>query len=158
GADIKWVRKNSIHMTLKFLGNVADDGINDVKAAMDEAVGQSKSFDMVLEGIGAFPKPSFPRVIWVGVEKGQTEAAEIAKILEDTLEVLGFAKEDRPFRTHITLGRVRSPKNKEALKDKVETIKIEKPLLQRVNSIILFKSDLTQQGPIYTKIHASPLP
>ncbi|MBI4336126.1 MAG: RNA 2',3'-cyclic phosphodiesterase [Candidatus Omnitrophica bacterium] len=157
-ADVKWVQPENIHLTLKFLGEVTDEYVGKVQEALDRIAAGFKPFEVSLLGIGAFPKLDYPRVIWVGLDKGKEEAEEIAKNIEEELEKLGFAKEDRPFAAHLTIGRVRSGKNKEALKDKIETVscKLLTVSPQLVSSIVLYQSTLTPHGPIYTALHAAP--
>jgi 2'-5' RNA ligase len=108
-----------------------------------------------LAGIGAFPSIKSPRVIWIGTDKGDEEVKTIAKALEDKLSALGIAQEDRAFSSHITLGRIRSSKNRNNLAQSLESLK-EKPLEGiielRVEKITLYKSTLTPRGPIYEVI------
>jgi 2'-5' RNA ligase len=96
-------------------------------------------------------------VIWAGTEKGKIESEGIAKTLEERLETAGFEREERPFKAHLTIGRVRSPKNKGPLKERLLAATIDKPLSQKVDSVILFKSELKPAGPVYTKVHESKL-
>jgi 2'-5' RNA ligase len=155
GADVKWVERENIHLTIRFLGEVREERIEEVSSALDEVARGSRPFEISIKDLGVFPKLEFPRVVWVGLEKGKDESREIAREVDERLERLGFQRESRPFSPHLTIGRVRSPKNKAALKEKLLSTKIEKVLSQKVNSIILFKSELTSQGPIYTKLHES---
>jgi len=157
GADVKWVQKDNIHITLKFLGDVQEERISFVKTALDDIAEKNRTFEIALGGIGAFPKPSFPKVIWVGMQKGSAESSGLAKMIEERLERIGFSKEERPFRSHVTIGRVRSPKHTEALQEKMLTARLKHALIQKVTTITLFKSQLTSQGPIYTVIHESNL-
>jgi 2'-5' RNA ligase len=159
-ADIKWVDPDNIHLTLKFLGEVTEEYIGKVKESLDKATAGSKPFELSLSGIGAFPNLNYARVIWVGVEKGKKETEEIAKKIEEALCGLGFPKEGRPFAAHLTIGRVRSGKNKEALRDKITDCPClagRQGLLiadcQKVSSITLYQSQLTPQGPFYTPLH-----
>lgn len=152
-ADVKWVEPENIHLTLKFLGGVTDEYIGKVKEALDKAAAGIKPFEISLSGIGAFPKLDFPRVIWVGIEKGGKETEEIAKRIEDELEKLGFPKEERPFSAHLTIGRVRSAKNKEALKIKIANYELRFTNYQTVSSIILYQSRLSPRGPTYIPLH-----
>ncbi|MFH1995425.1 MAG: RNA 2',3'-cyclic phosphodiesterase [Candidatus Omnitrophota bacterium] len=154
-ADVTWTKKDRIHLTLKFLGEIPEEKVAEISETLDEAVSSTASFEISLSEVGVFPKPSHPRVIWVGIENGRSESIELAGLINEKLATLGFEKEDRPFNAHLTLGRVKSLKNREALVRKMESANIGKPLSQPVNSIILFKSVLTPNGPIYTKLHES---
>lgn len=155
GADVKWVEKDNIHLTLKFLGEVSEEKCEEVKAALDSAAKETKPFEINLKDIGAFPKIEFPRVIWAGLDKGAAESTAVAKNIDEVLSRIGFQKETRSFAAHLTIGRVRSPKNKAALEEKVETANHETlpAISQTISSVILFQSTLTPKGPIYTKLH-----
>jgi len=156
GADVKWVEKENIHLTLKFLGEISDEKLQQVKAILDKIGKSFKPFEINLKDIGAFPEIEFPRIIWVGLDKGAKESTEIAKSIDKELSMAGFEREIRPFSAHITIGRVRSTKNKEALKEKLLSSPGSQLLAsdsQLVSSITLFRSALTPKGSIYTKLH-----
>ena len=109
-------------------------------------------FYIHLCSIGAFPKLSYPKVIWAGIDKGDSETKEIAKELEERIEKAGIPKEDRPFSSHITIGRLRSYLNREKLVQNLENVMREfqtENLEFNVTEITLFKSTLTPKGPIY---------
>ena len=155
GADVKWVENENIHLTMKFLGEVKEDKVEEIKMALDAIGRETKPFEIVLKGIGAFPNIDYPRVIWVGIDKGAAEATEVSRKVDDELLKIGFPKESRPFAAHLTLGRVRSSHNKAALKEKINSINEKLPDINRqsIGSVILFKSTLTPKGSIYTKLH-----
>lgn len=158
-ADVKWAASSHIHLTLKFLGEINDDDqATKIKASLDKIVKGRKPFIIHLAKIGAFPRISYPRVLWVGIDEGYEECKALAKSVEDTMERLGFKKEGRPFSPHLTLGRVRSLKNKSQL---ISAIEKEKDFTSQskvsVNKIILFQSTLTPKGPIYTPLKEFPL-
>lgn len=159
GADVKWVKPEMIHLTLKFLGEITDEKCGEVKLALDTVAGATKPFDIALKDVGAFPKLEHPRVLWVGLDKGAPETIRIANHIEDALSNAGFTKEDRPFSPHLTIGRVRSSLNYEKLKEKISSastqIRLSGISPHSVTSIILFQSTLTPQGPVYTKLHES---
>ena len=119
GADVKWVEKDSVHLTLKFLGEIDEKKCEKVKMALDETAKSTRPFEISFKDIGAFPKVEYPRVIWVGLDKGAKESAELAGRVDEALSKIGFQKETRPFAAHLTIGRVRSAKNREALKEKI---------------------------------------
>lgn len=163
GADVKWVEPHNIHLTLKFLGEIDERKCDEVKSILDSIASQTHPFEISIKDIGAFPKIEYPRVIWIGLDKGASEAAELAKETDERLSKIGFQKENRSFAAHLTIGRVRSPKNREALKEKVQSCqlslsaealaKAEAISPQLAKSVILFQSTLTPSGPIYTKLH-----
>lgn len=159
GADVKWVDEKNIHLTLKFLGEIDEEKCNKVKDILDKIAGSSKSFEINIKDIGAFPKIDYPRVIWVGLDKGAAESRSLAEKIDEALSGIGFEKETRPFTAHLTIGRVRSSKNKQALKEKMGSIGLQETRNKRqvVSSIILFQSKLTPKGSIYTKLHEARL-
>lgn len=168
GADVKWVEKDNIHLTLKFLGEIDEKKLAQVKKILDEIGKSIKPFEITIKDIGAFPKIDYPRVIWVGLDKGAIESKILAERIDEELSKIGFTKETRPFAAHLTVGRVRSSKNKEALKEKIENSLLPTPpglLLanagagnsQLISSIALFQSTLTPKGSIYTKLHEANL-
>jgi 2'-5' RNA ligase len=156
GADVKWVEEKNIHLTLKFLGEITEEKSKKIKAILDEISMSTKAFDINIKDIGAFPKIDHPRVIWAGLDKGAIESKVIAEKIDEELSKIGFAKESRPFAAHLTLGRVRSSKNKEALKEKMLNYRLPTTDYRLIiDHITLFQSTLTPKGSIYTKLHES---
>ena len=93
GADVKWVSPDNIHLTLKFLGEISEEKCEKVKAALDEVAKTSAPFEISIKDIGAFPKLEFPRVIWVGLEKGAKESAELSAKIDESLYRIGAVVE-----------------------------------------------------------------
>jgi len=153
-SDVKWVKPENSHLTLKFLGDIDDDVLGKIKNILDDIARANKVFNMTLFKAGAFPNLNRIRVIWVGIDESSSSIHEIAKSLEAKLEGIGFLKEDRPFSAHLTLGRVRSGKNKEKLKDLLNSVEVQ-TVNASVDHITLFQSTLTQKGPIYTPLHVA---
>lgn len=160
-ADVKWVEPGNIHLTLKFLGEISDEQAVQVKGILDKIAAGFNPFEITLSGIGGFPKLDYPRVIWVGIDKGRKETAEIAKRIEAELEKTGFEKEERPFTAHLTIGRVRSPQTKEALKEKLTSLSQRPPayngLSVKIDAVRLYQSKLSGNGAVYTPLHAAGL-
>ena len=161
GADVKWVKPEIVHLTLKFLGEITDEKRSEIESALDEIAQSARSFELTVKEIGAFPAIEHPRVIWVGLDRGSSEASDFAKYIESLLSKLGFAKEERAFSPHLTIGRVRSSHNKDKLKEKISSASSKAQLSSinphKVTSLILFQSTLTPQGPVYTKLHEAYL-
>ena len=159
GADVKWVRPEIAHLTLKFLGEIDEKRAADVASKLDAAVASSGAFDLMLKDIGAFPSVDRARVIWVGLGMGAAKAAGLAARIDSALMDIGFAREERPFSQHLTIGRVRSGLNREALAEKIRSSSAEIPSASphKVTAVILFRSTLTPQGPVYARIHESRL-
>ena len=148
-ADVKWVKSENIHLTLKFLGNIDVSRITQIKKILTELSQENTEFITELCDIGAFPKKEHPRVIWIAIEKNQDKIIKIVADLEERLRELGIAKEDRPFIAHLTLGRVKSNLNRLKLVEKLKNINISQRHSLIVNKLTLFKSTLTPDGPIY---------
>jgi len=152
GADVKWVEPNNIHLTLKFLGEIDDQKLDKITSILENIAKDKSSFHSCISSIGAFPRISSPRAIWVGIDKGNNETKEITKQLEEKIEKSGIPKEDRPFSSHITIGRTRSALNLQKLAQELKTLENNlgiKVAEFDVTKITLFKSTLTPKGPIY---------
>lgn len=106
--NVKWVDDDNFHVTLKFLGpNVPTTELHHIINAIQKACANFEQFDLVFEGLGAFPNESNPRTIWVGVTDGVNELRQLAKRIDDELEKFGFPREGREFSPHLTVGRTR---------------------------------------------------
>ena len=106
-AKVTWTKAANLHYTLKFLGDVAAERTNEICRAVQEAVGPFSPFEIVAQGVGAFPAVSHPRTLWLGVSDGAEQMELLFQAVERLLEPLGFPKEHRRFTGHVTLGRVR---------------------------------------------------
>ncbi|MFH1878045.1 MAG: RNA 2',3'-cyclic phosphodiesterase [Candidatus Omnitrophota bacterium] len=151
GADVKWVKPGSIHITLKFLGNIDPGRIPDIEKILRETFAGISSFDIVLGSIGVFPDWPHARVLWVGLSQGASELEMLASSVESVMEKEGFAKEARPFSSHITIGRVKSPKNKNELEKLACSIKVTSVAVH-ISRVVLFKSVLTPRGAEYSPL------
>lgn len=151
GADVKWVAPENIHLTLKFLGEIDEKKVNQVKEILAEVGGNKNSFPIRLSSLGAFPKINFPRIIWVGIDQGSAETEEIVRGLEQNFSQIGIPKEGRPFSSHITIGRMRSSLNRQKLVQELNNLvnKRKDNLEFLATKITLFKSTLTPKGPVY---------
>ena len=152
GVDAKWVPKENFHITLKFLGNVKAELIANVSEVVKSVVDQTSSFDIALAGLGAFPRLSRPSVVWVGISEGTSEIKSLAEHIDSKLVNLGFEREARPFSGHVTLARIRTLKNIDKLREKIEILKDQYIGAFGVKSVVVMKSDLQRTGPIYTPI------
>ncbi len=148
GNGLKWAEPENMHLTLKFLGETEENRIDEINTAIEIACDDKKAFEFSLSALGTFGRPA--KVLWLGSEKPDERIVKLAADLEQALEQLGFEKENRPFSAHLTLGRVKDKgvdKNlRRTLKD---CIKADVPQIS-VDTICLYKSQLTQDGPIYT--------
>jgi RNA 2',3'-cyclic 3'-phosphodiesterase len=157
---VKWVAPGAMHLTLKFLGETQTGRVPGIVAAMRSALEGRGPIGLRLEGAGAFPKLSRPSVVWAGVGGETAELARAAADLDAALAALGFPRENRPFRAHLTLGRVR----REASADQLERLGSAVYALPRLDSVawtvervVLFRSELLREGPVYTQLDAITL-
>ena len=150
-AFVSWVKPGNIHVTLKFLGEVPEEKIDQVFSATEKAVEGAKRFTMSLKGMGAFPDFRRPRVIWVGAGSGTEELSQIANKIEEEMEKIGFPREKRGFSPHFTIGRVKSPKNIEKLMELVKSSDFQTEKIE-VNEVVVMKSQLHPAGAIYTPL------
>ena len=110
GAGVSWVKAENLHYTMRFLGEVGEDGARRAAEAAVEAAAVEPAFEAVLGSFGAFPNPARARVIWVGMATGAEALKSLAAALEQALRRRGFDRADKPFAAHLTLGRVRDPR------------------------------------------------
>ena len=150
GADLKVVETENIHITLRFLGNVATGTIEEIYEGMKKV--QFVPFDVKIYGVGAFPEARYPRVVWAGITDGADTLRGIFTQLEPHLRTLGFAPDPKGFSPHLTIARVRSGRNKADLaKFITENTGFEFGTV-RAACLRLKKSDLTPRGPIYSTL------
>ncbi len=164
GAEVKWVRPESMHLTLKFLGEVRPDMVPALQEALEHACQGRRALELELSGCGAFPGRGRPRVVWLGVRGQVEELADLAGAVEESLAGLGFAPERRPFRAHLTLGRVRQGRRGRRAPDTRELSRALAGLGSwqgpafRAATVALMQSTLTPQGAIYQPLHVISLP
>lgn len=151
-ADVTWTKAGGIHITLKFLGDIEEGSIEKVAAVIEEASKGQTPFEISINGSGAFPNLKNPRVVWIGVEDGANGLSKLQQGLDDRLKALGFEPEEREFRPHLTLGRVKGPRGKERLSAAVSELKGIEIGLFTVDRVILYKSELKPTGAVYTKL------
>lgn len=145
-AKITWVHKKNLHLTLKFLGEVSEERLGELKGLLSGI--RFNAFNVFLNGFGAFPSLDDPRVLWVGL-KPEGELIKIARLVDE--ETLLFSKSDVQFKTHLTIGRVKFIKFKREFLESLKKVKVEN-LNFKINSFGLYKSTLTSQGPVYERL------
>jgi 2'-5' RNA ligase len=154
----RWVKKENIHLTIVFLGSVDENVIEDIKGRVSSVVKGFSIFRTRLSGLGVFPNWRKPRVLWVGLNGDVEPLSLLRDQLQRELKAFGLHQETRPFRPHLTLGRFKGPvRHDEDLKwilDKYHDIAGD---LYRLEELVLFRSDLKPDGPVYTKMAAWPL-
>ena len=157
---ISWAQPASIHLTIKFLGDMDEQVIDPLLAAVERAIGSQNVVNVPLERLGAFPRPQSPRVLWVGPsenwEKG-AEAKRIAEIhgaIEQACEGLSFLRETKPFSPHLTLARIKVGERQVGVALAKSGV-LDRPLSLgslAVGSVVLMKSELKPTGSVYTKL------
>ncbi len=151
GASVKMVDLRNTHITLKFLGDTDETLIPNIEDAMRSAISDISPFKMVLKGAGAFPDFKRISVVWAGLTDADSLGV-IAKRIDECLKPLGFAPERRPFSPHVTIARVRDGRNIHELADVIHGWEASEFGEVPVESIILKKSVLTPQGPVYSDV------
>ncbi|UCC22118.1 MAG: RNA 2',3'-cyclic phosphodiesterase [Planctomycetota bacterium] len=147
--DVKWVRPESVHLTLKFLGEVKDARLMEVCNIVEEVCGRHKSFELDIEQVGCFGGRS-ARVVWVGTGAGGDSLKQLAEGLEEPLAAAGWPKEGREFAGHLTICRVKKSSAGVKLAKASEEYKDFKAGMITVDSVSVYQSELTPKGPIYT--------
>jgi 2'-5' RNA ligase len=151
GAAVKLVEAQNIHVTLRFLGNMSRSRVEEVGELLDEV--EFYPFDVELKGVGVFPNLRRVNVVWVGIERGDVELLNVFNQLEGKLKGIGFKSDRRGFAPHITVARVSSGRNRDALVDVVSDWRDREFGGFGVDAIQLKKSVLTPRGPIYSTLH-----
>lgn len=152
GASVTWVKPGRMHLTLKFLGNVPPGKIDEIGKAMAAAATQSHPFVLRPEGCGAFPGMKNMRVVWVGLRGDLEPLGALQQRVDEALEPLGFKREERSFKPHLTLGRVKGRKNMEALQEAVLARRDFALEAFDVFELVLYKSELRPEGAHYTPL------
>lgn len=148
--DVKWMAEDNFHVTMKFLGDVDTRRIDEIADAIESAVETEKPFALKVSGVGSFPNPRRPQVVWVGVESGVEQLAGIADKIESAMERIGFPRENRMFSAHITIGRVRQGSRGDALAGALQESNVGEIGEVDVKSVALMQSELRPKGPIYS--------
>jgi 2'-5' RNA ligase len=159
-APAKWVDPTNIHLTLKFLGNVAVDRMGEITTAMTQAVQGTSSLSLEIRELGVFPNPRRVQIVWVGVSGETDKLARIQQRIESKLERLGFPPEGRRFTPHLTLARLRdraTPDQRAKLGQLIAETEFDAAPSFKVDSVNLMKSQLTPEGPIYTRLSVAAL-
>lgn len=156
---IRWVLATNIHLTLKFLGDVSVSNLNILTEMIQKEISNHHQFDISVGGSGAFPNIRQPRVLWVGVE-APLELTAIQTGIETATARLGYAREERSFSPHLTLGRVSrnaTAQDVKILSKTLETTRIGFLGATCVEEVHLYRSDLLPTGAVYTQIFSSSL-
>jgi 2'-5' RNA ligase len=148
---VKWVAHSNIHLTAKFLGETDESLVDRIKEAVAAVAARHHPAACTIDEIGGFPNLNRPRVIWAGLKGDIESLAEISGEIDEAMHRLGFERENRKFKPHLTLGRVRDLSGIKELCDYIGQYRIE-PAGINLDRLVLFKSTLTPQGPIYERL------
>jgi 2'-5' RNA ligase len=158
--SVRWVQPDRIHLTLKFLGDTPSEKMDDIRSALTLAAADVAPFTYGVHGLGCFPNTRRPRVVWVGLQDPQGSLVRLRDAVEAQIAPLGFPTETRPFRPHLTLGRVQRHASKS------EIIEIGSVVFNStlgtigegsVTEVSHIKSDLRPSGSVYTTLFAAEL-
>jgi len=154
-APVKWVDPYSIHLTLKFLGDISTDMVGKITAALEGTVRGIIPFHLEAKGLGAFPSLKRVQVVWVGIGGEINRLSQLQQSIESGLSPLGFVPESRPFTPHLTLARLRdraTPDERQRLGQLIAGTGFETVYSIEVDSIHLMRSQLTREGAVYSRI------
>ncbi|MFW5857205.1 MAG: RNA 2',3'-cyclic phosphodiesterase [Planctomycetota bacterium] len=154
---IKWVRPEQLHVTVRFLGDVVEDELRPVCAAVDAAAAQAAPFVLEVAGLGCFPDLRRPRVLWAGAAGGADAAAELHDALKAELAPLGFDPDRRAYRPHVTLGRIKAPGHARNLEPLLPGEASTRFGAVDTDHLTVFLSELKRGGARYSPIHRAPL-
>lgn len=156
--EARWVKPDNLHLTLKFIGEYPEEGLERLEKALREAAEKYSPFTMALKGCGGFPSSGKSRVIWVGMDRGEREAAGLAAVIESRLEKVGVKREKRSFRGHLTVARLKDPRNCSSWLASLEgDLGDLEEMPFQVREITLYRSILSPGGPTYIPLERIPL-
>lgn len=151
-APVSWVKLQSIHVTLKFLGNIPSEQVPAIGQALEEIAKTTAPFRLQAGGCGAFPSLNRMRVVWVGLRGDAEPLQELQQKVETAAVRLGFKPEERPFKPHLTLGRVKGKQRLRPLRDALVARNAFETEAFDVKEVVLYKSELRREGARYTPL------
>jgi 2'-5' RNA ligase len=160
GAAGRWVRPEGIHLTLKFLGDVPEEEVPRICRAVEGACRGQRAFEIGVGGLGCFPNARRPRVVWAGVREESGRLDDLQRVVEGALETLGYRREGRAFRPHLTLARIRPgafARDGTELGQVVVADAASELVTFRADEVQVIKSDLRPAGAIYTVLATARL-
>lgn len=155
-AAASWTCVENIHLTLKFFGNVDVGRIPAISKAASRAIKEFSPFQIEVGGTGVFPKASRAQVLWIGVNDPSGKLSSLQRQLENEFAREGFEKEDRAYRPHLTIARLRKPEGARRLADTHLQMKFE-PIAIEIKELVLFRSELSPKGSRYTALSRQDL-
>ena len=155
--NIRWIPAANIHLTLKFLGDIDPVRVPEIKTQLDVASRSTAPFVLNARGVGVFPNRRQARVIWVGLTGDLNQLEQLKKNIESGLGSIGFKSDRRPFRAHLTIGRMRQRPDPKALGALLAPLKDETGEPFDIDQIRFFQSMLRPSGAEYKLLHSAPL-
>ena len=149
---VSWVKPETIHLTLKFLGDIPVNQINSIITSLQRAADGVEAFSLNFEGLGVFPNLQKPRVIWIGISEGIDPLQKLHLRVEQELARTGIPREKKKFSGHLTLGRIRTLGDARALHDLLLSVLSPVAGLSAVRDIRLIKSELYPSGAVHTEL------
>ena len=154
---ISWVKPGRMHLTLKFLGEIEENLAGPIGDGLEEICAARAPFSLEVRGLGCFPNPRRPRVIWAGLQGDIERAGELQRAIDRRLEQLGFAPENKPFSPHVTLGRVKGDVRVGELQRALEEYSNSEFGIENFDQVMLMRSQLRPEGPVYTPLGQYPM-
>jgi RNA 2',3'-cyclic 3'-phosphodiesterase len=157
---LKWVDTDSIHLTLKFLGDISPESVTPITEAMRAAAASQPAFTLQASGTGAFPNPDRIQVAWVGLDGNLKALGRLQQSLENNLSAIGFPKEKRAFTPHLTLARLRdsaSPDMRRSFGSRLARTGMPRTPSITVGDVSLFQSRLERGGAVHTRLAVAKL-
>jgi len=156
---IRWVPQENLHLTLKFLGDISPSNVDILSQMLTAEAALFPCFSMQMSGLGSFPSPRRPRVIWIGIQ-APAVLASLQYGIESASARLGYASEERHFSPHLTIGRVKqnvSGVEQQKVRQALEATHVGDLGTAQVEAVYLYKSDLKPTGSVYTRLYSAPL-
>ncbi len=153
--DIKWVAPQSLHLTLKFLGQVPTARIEDVQGRLANMCAMASPMQFEVKALGAFPSTGSPRVIWVGLGGDIARLTSLAGHIDATLSELGFQRETRPFTPHLTIARIRqgiTGRTRAAIRTALSETEVTEGIRFQATTLTLMRSQLLPGGAVYSRL------
>ena len=154
---LSWTRPGGQHLTLKFFGDVSTGDVDSIGRAVQNRLPSGAALNLKIEKLGVFPDARKPRVLWCGTSGDVEKLAALQKQLDVDFTGIGFPKEDRPFRAHLTLARIKDPRAPAGIDKALQKYRDFSTSFFSVRELILFQSNLTPQGATYTRLATFPL-
>jgi 2'-5' RNA ligase len=154
GTSVRWVKPGKFHLTMKFLGEVDQPHYALLQKELKRIASLFAPMELTLQGCGVFPDWKQPRVIWIGIQAPQA-LNQLANVLENDLQSMGFPIEERPFTAHLTLGRINNwmtSDQKNSLRSKLEAAHHQSFGTMKADHLTLYRSDLRPEGPAYSEL------